>query len=248
MSNHEFSGVSGWFDLEDQDCQLRYKNEYEVEAGFQCTKSNILALYLTQLQQLKTSNEFTERSMHIEYMETQGSLKQDTVTIMERFKFFDGADSINHFLKAIMAQYKRRQWDRSVNDLRLVLPVIDKNMLIMEELSNELVSGYNERELVLKRFVFRANGCIFVYTSSVPDEVHCDEESGRDDAERFTLVFSIMCFKRDGKDLIMERIKQVDFRLSHRQMINQYLTGLSLKAQYWQQDLTEKVAYEELRA
>ena len=31
MSNHEFSGVSGWIDLEDQDCQLRYKNEYEVE-------------------------------------------------------------------------------------------------------------------------------------------------------------------------------------------------------------------------
>ena len=85
-------------------------------------------------------------------------------------------------------------------------------MLIMEELSNEIVQGYTERELVLKRFVFRESGCIFVYTSSVPDEIHCDEDSGRDDASRYTLVFSIMCFKKDGNDLILERIKQLDFR------------------------------------
>jgi len=82
----------------------------------------------------------------------------------------------------------------------------------MEELSQELVSGHQERELVLKRFVFRAYGCIFVYTSSVPDNIHSDEESGRDDASRYTLVYSIMCFKRVGNDLILERIKQIDFR------------------------------------
>ena len=49
MSNHEFSGVSNWSDLEEADCQLRYKNEYEMEAGFLVTKSSILDLYETQL-------------------------------------------------------------------------------------------------------------------------------------------------------------------------------------------------------
>ena len=58
---------------------------------------------------------------------------------MERFHFTDGAGSINHFLKAILAQYKRRQWDRSVVDLRIVKPILNRNMLLMEELSNELV-------------------------------------------------------------------------------------------------------------
>ena len=68
-----------------------------------------------------------------------GSLKEGHPTIMERFQFTDGADSINHFLKAILAQYKRRQWDRSVVDLRIVKPIISKSMLLMEELSNELI-------------------------------------------------------------------------------------------------------------
>ena len=115
-------------------------------------------------------------------------------------------------MKAILAQYKRRQWDRSVSDLRLLGPVIDRNMLLMEELSNELVAGNSERKALLKRFIFKALDCFFVYTSSVPDTVHSDDESGRDDATRYTVVFSIMCFKKDGSDLILERVMQIDFR------------------------------------
>ena len=164
-----------------------------------------------------------------------GSMCQGQPTILERFRFTDGADSSKHFLKAILAQYKRRQWDRSVSDMRLVLPVIDKNMVILEELSNELVAGYSEREALCKRFIFRASGCIFVYTSSVPDNIHSDDESGRDDASRYTLCFSIMCFKRIGNDLIMERIKQINFRQSHSQtMMDQYLGSLPVQALYWQ--------------
>jgi len=86
----------------------------------------------------------------------------------------------------------------------------------------------------LKRTIFRAHGCIFVYTSSVPDSVHCDEDSGRDDAARYTLVYSIMCFKRVGADLILERIKQVDFRQAHSsQMMQAYINTLEVKALYW---------------
>ena len=84
--------------------------------------------------------------------------------------------------------------------------------------------------------------------SSVPDEVHCDEESGRDDAARYTLVFSIMCFKKIGNDLILERIKQIDFRQSHSEsMIEKYLTSLTVKALYWQQDLLEFVEQDSVR-
>ena len=141
-----------------------------------------------------------------------------------------------------MAQYKRRQWDSSVIDLRLVKPVVNKTMLVMEELQQEIVPSYSEREAVLKRFIFRSHGCFFVYTSSVPDEVHCDEESGREDATRYTVVSSLMVFRRDGNDLVLERLRQLDFRSSHSDsLVDQFCNQLMVKALYWQQDLTEKV-------
>ena len=57
------------------------------------------------------------------------------------------------------------------------------------------------------------------------------------------MVFQITCFKAVGHDLIMEKIKQVDFRESQTaRLMEQYLNSLSLKALYWQQELNEKVA------
>ena len=92
-------------------------------------------------------------------------------------------------------------------DLRKVAGPVDKSMIVVEELSNELVKGYSQREALMKRFVFRANGCFFVYSSSVPDEIYADEDSGRDEASRYTVVSCIMCFKKCGNDLILERVR-----------------------------------------
>ena len=47
--------------------------------------------------------------------------------------------------------------------MRLVLPVVNKTMLIVEELSEELVQGYSEREALMKRFIFKEQGCVFIY-------------------------------------------------------------------------------------
>ena len=47
MSNHEFSGVAGWDDLEELDCVEAYKNDFEIEADFAVTRSSILNLYET---------------------------------------------------------------------------------------------------------------------------------------------------------------------------------------------------------
>ena len=89
---------------------------------------------------------------------------------MERYFFADGAMSSKHFLQAILAPYKRLQWDRSVVDLRVVAPIVDKNLLLVEELSQQLVPGLDERLAFMKRFVFQAHGCFFVYSSSVPPQ------------------------------------------------------------------------------
>ena len=51
-----------------------------------------------------------------------------------------------------------------------------------------------------------------------------------------------------GDDLLLERVKQVDFRLVHsNSMMEQYLASLNNKALYWHQDLMEKVAQDELK-
>ena len=135
------------------------------------TKGSIVDLYETQISQLRTKAD-TARNVQVVHDLTKAGLKEGYPTILERFRFTDGAVSSNHFLKSILAQYKRRQWDRNAVDLRLILPVRDRNMVILEELSNELVPGYQEREILVKRFIFRASGCLFVYTSSVPDTIH----------------------------------------------------------------------------
>lgn len=243
QSNHEISGIQDWYDLEDIECASAYKNEFEIESGFTVTRSAVIELYESQISQLY-ENPNTQRNVFVKSNVVQGALKQGHPTIFERFCFKDGASSATNFLKSILAQYKRRQWDRNILDYRLVLPVIDRNMVIFEELRSELVPGYQEREALCKRFIFRANGCVYIYTSSVPDEIHADDESGRDDASRYTLVFQIMCIRRLGNnDLVLERIKQVDFRQVHSQtMFDQFLSQLHVKALYWQQDLQEHVA------
>ena len=95
-------------------------------------------------------------------------------------------------------------------------PVIDKNMWVIEELSNELVSGYTERKAKLKTFVFRSDEKFFIYQSSVPDTMYRTVESGEDetgdydntnDPTRYTVVFNIQCIKREGNDLVLERVR-----------------------------------------
>ena len=120
-------------------------------------------------------------------------------------------------------------------DLRLVSPVLNRNMVLLEELASELVPGRSEREVLVKRCIFRDQGCVFIYSSSVPDELHSDEDSGRDDATRYTALYSILCFKKVANDLIMEHIKQIHFRDGHSdRMMEQYLASANLKALYWQ--------------
>ena len=41
-------------------------------------------------------------------------------TILERFRFVDGAKSAGNYIRAILAHYRRRQWDRQITDLRIL--------------------------------------------------------------------------------------------------------------------------------
>ena len=254
MTNHELSGIAGWYDLGDEEtCSAAYKNEYEYHAeDFALTKSKIIDLYLSQVSQMEGSLP-ASGNCQVTSKQTVDGLKERYPSVLERFRFNDCADDVNLFLRSILATHKRKQWDRSIESIKMCDPVIDRNMWILEELSHEMIAGYQERKAKVKTFVFRAGNAFYIYQSSVPDEMYKTVESGDDnddfddshDPTRYTVVFSITCFKRDGNDLILERVRQVDFRQGNSTMgINAYLNTLQTKALYWKQDLTEMITAE----
>ena len=80
-------------------------------------------------------------------------------------------------------------------------------MVLLHQISHEMMQGYNERELVMKRFIFRKTGKVFVYYSSVPDEVYETPENERSsNVVRYTNIMELMCFETIGKDVIITRI------------------------------------------
>ena len=70
-------------------------------------------------------------------------------------------------------------------------------LLIRQVISNDECLGVGTREVILKRFIFRCRGNLYVYTSSVPetaieqlseDEIREDDIVGK---HRYTEVFTI---------------------------------------------------------
>mmetsp|Transcript_5292 Transcript_5292/g.6492 ORF Transcript_5292/g.6492 Transcript_5292/m.6492 type:complete len:163 (+) Transcript_5292:90-578(+) len=128
-------------------------------------------------------------------------------TFMIRMVFADQASNVDFYLRAFYDVAERKDWDMGLTEHFLVAPTINGNMVVIEEEAHHLVRGYTERESILKRFYWRDGGHFYVYQSSVPDEVHPDEDAGRDDATRFDLLHQTSCFKRFGdNDLLVEQV------------------------------------------
>ena len=127
-------------------------------------------------------------------MGLQGQYK----TILVRMRFFKQANLIDHYLKAIFDLKVRKKWDENLTDHFMCGFIVNRNMIIIEEEAENLVKGYDERECIYKRFFWREDGRFYVYQSSVPDEIHPDEDDGRDDASRFDLVHQTICLRKVG--------------------------------------------------
>ena len=94
--------------------------------------------------------------------------------------------------------------------------VNSSNMILLHQVNAEFMDGgYKERELLLKRFIFRKNGRVFVYQSSVPDEIH-ETEAGDvpRNIVRYTQVMEMWCFEIVGRDVILTLISQIHLRKS----------------------------------
>ena len=66
-------------------------------------------------------------------------------------------------------------------------------LIFRQTVNNDDVVGPGTREVVLKRFFFRMQGRLYVYTSSLPDQIlnSSDEEIKEDDADKLVIVFRL---------------------------------------------------------
>ena len=62
-------------------------------------------------------------------------------------------------------------------------------LIFRQTINNDDITGPGTREVILKRFFFRIHGRLYVYTSSVPEQLLDDEI--REDVDRLVVVFKI---------------------------------------------------------
>ena len=73
------------------------------------------------------------------------------------------ADKVDFFLNAIFDIRMRKNWDTKLTDHFQIGFIQNKNMILIEEESEQLVAGYDEREWIYKRFFWRDGGFFYVY-------------------------------------------------------------------------------------
>lgn len=143
-----------------------------------------------------------------------GLIGQDP-TFMVRLHFPGMASKTDELLFCILELNMRKRWDKDLTDHYQVGFVVNRNLVVIEQEADCMVSGYDQRECILKRFYWKENGRFYVYQSSVPDEIFPDADGHEEDAVRFDFVHMTMCFSRVGDNVILEKIYQVDFRRIH---------------------------------
>ena len=138
----------------------------------------------------------------------------------------------------------RLRWDKSIASLKILGGVNSSNMILLHQVNEEFMDGgYKERELLLKRFIFRKNGRLFVYQSSVPDDIHetPDVEKTRG-VVRYTQVMEMWCFEIVGRDVILTLISQIHLRKSQSQSaIQYYINGMHDRCKKWHENLSQYI-------
>ena len=104
---------------------------------------------------------------------------------------------------------KRLKWDQKIVQAQVETDVQNSNTLIFRQtVTNDDIAGLGTRELVLKRFLFRCHGKLYVYTSSVPDSIVAGDTdaNSQDSDDRLHVVFMIQCFWRTKTDVFINQI------------------------------------------
>ena len=99
--NQRIFSIENYEELDEVECEAKYKNVYEVRANLELTKSNLTDFFKSQLTRFPRHNpQHDERSIICKSIRTPDSLRKENPTILVRMIFANQANNVHHFLRA----------------------------------------------------------------------------------------------------------------------------------------------------
>ena len=121
----------------------------------------------------------------------------------------DGRYKISNVVDTLCDIDNRCQWDTSVN-VSKVIKKYNRNLLTYYYILKIPVPFMSDREFLEKRVVFCWEEGVYIYNTSVADSFY----PSSDDLIRGSTVFSGSHVKREGKNIVIRTVSQMDFKVS----------------------------------
>jgi hypothetical protein len=202
-------GLENFLDLDDVKESMVFKNKYEKI--YTLKKTHLIKLFDKQVGLFKFSSSMDP--VQVAVKNKKAGLAPDLPCVMHVYNFDGMAKLRDQIVAAICNIDMRREWDANIQQLEQVGYIHNQNMVMWRQVTQPLVEGYTEREIVMKRFIFRKSDKVYVYFSSCPDTAYeTPAEEQDEEVTRYTQVFGMWCFEKVRNVCSVTHLQQIDFR------------------------------------
>ena len=87
ISNDQIFGIENYMELEDIECEAKYKNEHEVNGSLALKRSNLMAFYKRQIKAFQKYDPNSIENITVEEKKTPVGLQSQYKTILVRMRF-----------------------------------------------------------------------------------------------------------------------------------------------------------------
>ena len=214
INNLQLTGIDGLGDLGNQDCPSKFKNNYET--NLKLSRDSLVVFYnglMHDFQSIRMEQN-SHAKVNVKVIASNAGLSARSPCVLQQYKFSNQGKNFEIICKSVLDMTLSPQWDRKIIQSQVATNVINSNMLVLRQtVNNDEIVGPGMRELTLKRFFFRYQGRLYVYTSSVPEAIldsknkqNVSDEEIKEDIERMTVIFNLQCFYRTKSDVFVNQI------------------------------------------
>ena len=169
IKNLEVTGIENLSDLMSAECQPYYKNQSECSTRL--TKDNLVSIFYNSLAHFKNLNFEKIDDFGVCSITKRGQgIDRHFATVFKQFTMKGHIKNYDLIQRAILNINDRKLWDKEIILLKQIGDIQSSNMVLLHQ--TQRTSDGDEQEMILKRFMFRKTGKVFMYQSSVPDEVY----------------------------------------------------------------------------
>ena len=218
INNLQLTGVDGIGDVGSSEIAAKYKNLFESQVKL--SRDGVLHLHDDLMQKFSSQQLTTTAAsvlsndmmgtdpekVTVKVLQSDAGLSDKVPTVLQQFRFANQGRNFEILQKSILDGKMCKMWDKKIVQTNVAGQVQSSNILLLRQtVTNNDIAGPGTRELLLKRFFFRFRNRLYVYTSSIPEQVleqHSEEEIN-EDVDRLTVIFQIQCFWRTKTDVFM---------------------------------------------